>query len=204
MGSSLFRSDTLPAMTVGVPPPPLTGHSAVYKEASLSSAPVSNAATAGSSTTPVGAYRRGASAERDRDARRRGGVDDAKLIGKRAREHSPPPHLAGRERERYGAAGTGGRRYGSPAGWADRDRFDRDRERSRSPVRGGRGAGLPDREREKEREEPSKPLVPPVISWFIGQLPPPAMFDGALLLLVIKSNLDNECAAQVLYSGRKI
>ena len=176
MSSSLFRSDTLPAVSA-LPPPPSTGQSAVYRDISFNSATTAAAGTGG-------AYKRGASAERERDPRRRGTADDGKPPGKRARDHSPPPHLAGRERDRYG---LGGRRYGSPAGWADRDRFDRDKDRSRSPARGTRGGAPQDREREKERAEPPKPPVPPVVSWFVGQLPPPATFDGMSLSLLSRT-----------------
>lgn len=70
---------------------------------------------------------------------------------KRARPMSPAPRE--RERERYD--GPPRKRFESPNSW--------DRER---PVPARRG-------------EEEKPVVlPPVVSWFMGQLPAPQFYDG--------------------------
>ncbi len=79
---------------------------------------------------------------------------------KRVRDLSPP---AGR----WASPAGKDRRYGSPA-W-DRER-ERERERSPPPRRGGRGGG-------GDRED-EKPIVPQVLSWFMGQLPQSTSFDG--------------------------
>ncbi|KAI5120731.1 hypothetical protein M0805_006437 [Coniferiporia weirii] len=151
--SGLSRSDTIPAITVGAPgAPPASTQSQVYNSSGSAS------------------FKRVASPDREpRERERR--REEPKPPLKRARDASPPP------RERWAGAG-GNRRFGSPA-WADRERFDRgdrdrvdrerDRERERSPRR-----HVP------EREEPPRPVIPQVLSWFVGQLPPPALFDGPI------------------------
>lgn len=78
---------------------------------------------------------------------------------KRARAASPP----GRDRDRWEGHGGGRKRYNSPT-------WDRDRERD---------APTPRRARDQEEEKPV--TVPSVISWFIGTLPGPSVFDGLLL-----------------------
>jgi cleavage stimulation factor subunit 3 len=78
---------------------------------------------------------------------------------KRARAASPP----GRDRERWDGHGGGRKRYNSPS-------WDRDRERD---------APAPRRARDQEEEKTVN--VPSVISWFIGTLPGPDVFDGLLL-----------------------
>ena len=77
---------------------------------------------------------------------------------KRARATSP-----GRDRERWDGHGGGRKRYNSPT-------WDRERERDAPPPR---------RPRDQEEEKPV--TVPSVISWFIGTLPGPSVFDGLLL-----------------------
>jgi len=74
---------------------------------------------------------------------------------KRPRPMSPAPR--DRDRERW----EGPPRRRSP-GW------DRDRERD----------GPPPRRIERDREEEKIVVLPPVISWFIGQLPASSAFDG--------------------------
>jgi len=76
---------------------------------------------------------------------------------KRPRPMSPP--IRDRDRERWD--GPPRRRAGSP-GW------DRDRDRDAPPPR----------RIEREREEEKGVVLPPVISWFVGQLPAPSAFDG--------------------------
>ena len=77
---------------------------------------------------------------------------------KRARAASP-----GRDRDRWDGHGGGRKRYNSPT-------WDRERERDAPPPR---------RPRDQEEEKPV--TVPSVISWFIGTLPGPSVFDGLLL-----------------------
>lgn len=78
---------------------------------------------------------------------------------KRARAASPP----GRDRDRWDGHGANRKRYNSPS-------WDRDRERDSQPPR---------RPRDQEEEKPVN--VPSVISWFIGTLPGPSVFDGLFL-----------------------
>lgn len=75
---------------------------------------------------------------------------------KRQRPSSPPPR--DRDRERW--EGPPRRRFGSPAGW------ERERDRELQHVK-------------KDREDDKASTLPTVISWFVGQLPSPASFDGA-------------------------
>jgi cleavage stimulation factor subunit 3 len=81
---------------------------------------------------------------------------DYGLAHKRPRPMSP---IRDRDRDRW--EGPPRRRAGSP-GW------DRDRDRD----------GPPPRRMEREREEEKGVALPPVISWFVGQLPAPSAFDG--------------------------
>lgn len=108
-----------------------------------------------SSNYPAGStsHKRPASPDyRKRDDRSTG---DYGLGHKRSRALSPPRE---RDRERWDGSR---RRAGSP-GW------DRDRDRDVPPPR----------KIDRDREEEKGPVLPPVISWFIGQLPAPAAFDG--------------------------
>lgn len=59
------------------------------------------------------------------------------------------------------------RRRFSPPAW-DRD------DRGRAPL-------PPPRTQEREEEKPRGTGIPPVISWFIGELPTPASFDGMFI-----------------------
>lgn len=79
---------------------------------------------------------------------------------KRQRPASPT-RSHGHDRDRWD--GPGRRRYASPSPW--------DRERERDSSTHGRRF-------EKEKEEDKSTQVPPVLSWFVGLLPPPASFDG--------------------------
>ncbi|KAG0697093.1 hypothetical protein DFH29DRAFT_165718 [Suillus ampliporus] len=74
---------------------------------------------------------------------------------KRQRPSSPPPR--DRDRERW--EGPPRKRFGSPAGW------ERERDRELQHVK-------------KDREDDKASTLPAVISWFVGQLPGPASFDG--------------------------
>jgi cleavage stimulation factor subunit 3 len=61
---------------------------------------------------------------------------------------------------------------------------DRDRERweppprRRSPGWDRDRDGPPPRRTDRDREEEKGVVLPPVISWFVGQLPAPSAFDG--------------------------
>lgn len=83
---------------------------------------------------------------------------------KRPRPMSPP-----RDRERDRFADGPRRRFGSPAAWEK----DRDRE-PQHPVR-------------REPDDKST-TFPAVLSWFVGQLPNPASFDGQFYLRSIIVN----------------
>ena len=73
---------------------------------------------------------------------------------KRQRPSSPPPRD---HRERW--EGPSRKRFGSPAGW------ERERDRELQHVK-------------EDREDDKGSTLPAVISWFVGQLPSPASFDG--------------------------
>jgi cleavage stimulation factor subunit 3 len=77
---------------------------------------------------------------------------------KRPRPMSPP-----RDRERWD--GPPRRRFLSPPPW------ERDRDRDGPPP-------PPPRRLERDREEEKPTTIPSIISWFVGQLPAPAVFDG--------------------------
>ena len=114
--------------------------------------------------------------ERERERQRH---EETKPSLKRPRDSSPP-------KERSGDRWTGTaayRRYGSPA-WLEQgdrgergrtDRLDRDRARSRSPLR----RQLTDRD--------ERPILPQILSKFIGQLPQANLFDGEKSPLVFFS-----------------
>ncbi|THH17582.1 hypothetical protein EW146_g3251 [Bondarzewia mesenterica] len=77
-------------------------------------------------------------------------------VHKRPRASSP-----GRDRDRW--EGHGRRRYASPS-------WDRDREKDVPPVR----------KPIKDVEEEKGVVLPSVLSWFVGTLPPPSSFDGPI------------------------
>ena len=77
-----------------------------------------------------------------------------------------PRPMSPRDRDRDRFADGPRRRFGSPAPW------EKDRDREPHPVK-----------RERELDEKTTTL-PAVLSWFVGQLPNPASFDGQLRLLV--------------------
>jgi len=85
---------------------------------------------------------------------------------KRARATSPP----GRDRDRWDGHSGGRKRFNSPT-------WDRDRERDAPPP--------PRRARDNEEEKTVN--VPSVISWFIGTLPGPGVFDGPLLFSIVNT-----------------
>ncbi|EAU82402.2 mRNA 3'-end-processing protein RNA14 [Coprinopsis cinerea okayama7 len=101
-----------------------------------------------------------------------------------AREREIPPprdrdrdvQMRDRDRGDRGDRWNDRGRRGSPGpgGW-DRDRDDRDGGRGRGgPAGGGRDGG-----RDYPRGPP-EPQIPPLVSWFMGELPPAASFDGPI------------------------
>ncbi|KIJ12905.1 hypothetical protein PAXINDRAFT_117668 [Paxillus involutus ATCC 200175] len=77
---------------------------------------------------------------------------------KRPRPSSP---IRDRDRDRF-SDGPARKRFGSPAGW------EKDRDRELHTIK-----------RDREHEDKSSNL-PAVLSWFVGQLPNPASFDGPI------------------------
>ncbi|KAH8115634.1 Suf-domain-containing protein [Phellopilus nigrolimitatus] len=167
--AGLQRQDTIPAINGGAPP------------SSASQSQVYGSGTTNFGGPGGGSFRRPQSVEREpRERERRRDETKAGMPPlKRSRDFSPPPRDRERERERWGGGG-GNRRYGSPASWPDRgERVDRgdkgdrgDRERNRERERS------PPRRNAVEREEPPRPVIPQVLNWFVGTLPPPETFDG--------------------------
>ncbi|KAF6748569.1 hypothetical protein DFP72DRAFT_1034925 [Ephemerocybe angulata] len=87
-------------------------------------------------------------------------------------------HDRGRDagRDRWTEGGNKNRRFSPPppsGGAWERERDDRD---------GGRGYGGPSRDIKREESfaprGPPPVQIPPVVSWFVGELPPAATFDG--------------------------
>ncbi|RDB20367.1 mRNA 3'-end-processing protein RNA14 [Hypsizygus marmoreus] len=98
----------------------------------------------------------------------RGSGGDYSQGHKRARPLSPAPAGRGerdRDRDRWEPPPPPSRRRFSPPTW-ERERESRDR----PPP--------PSRVQEREEEKPRVPVIPPVISWFVGDLPAPGVFDG--------------------------
>jgi len=104
-----------------------------------------------------------------------GGGGDYSQGSKRMRPSSPPRGVD-RDRETRWEGPSSRRRPFSPpptSAW-DRD----DRPRAREPL-------LPPRAQEREEEKPRQISIPPVISWFVGDLPAATSFDGDFLLSVL-------------------
>ena len=100
-----------------------------------------------------------------------GSADYNNQGSKRMRPSSPPPRGGGdRDRETRWEGPSSRRRPFSPppptSSW-DRD----DRPRGREPL-------PPSRTQEREEEKPRQVSIPPVISWFVGDLPAASSFDG--------------------------
>jgi cleavage stimulation factor subunit 3 len=91
---------------------------------------------------------------------------------KRMRPSSPPPRGVDRDRETRWEGGPSSRRRPfspPPPPTSSWDRDDRPRAREPPP---------PSRAHEREEEKPRQVSVPPVISWFVGDLPSASSFDG--------------------------
>ena len=91
---------------------------------------------------------------------------------KRMRPSSPPPRGVDRDRETRWDGGPSSRRrpFSPPPPTSSWDRDDR-------PPR-GRDPLPPSRAQEREEEKPRQVSIPPVISWFVGDLPTASSFDG--------------------------
>ena len=96
---------------------------------------------------------------------------------KRMRPSSPPPRGVDRDREMRWEGPSSRRRPFSPppptSSW-DRD----DRPRAREPL-------PPSRAQEREEEKPRQVSIPPVISWFVGDLPTASSFDGEFFCFIL-------------------
>ena len=105
-----------------------------------------------------------------REDNRGGSGDYNPQVSKRMRPLSPPPRGVDRDRETRWEGPSSRRRPFSPpppsSSW-DRD----DRPRAREPL-------PPSRAQEREEEKPRQVSIPPVISWFVGDLPAASSFDG--------------------------
>jgi len=118
-----------------------------------------------------------------------------------------PDHRVKREEGRGGndyASGHKRQRPASPIRPPDRDRdgrwegpsqrrrfspppppsWERD-DRGPSANRGSRDAVPPGRPQEREEDKrQGQAILPPVVSWFLGELPTPASFDGMVLISI--------------------
>ena len=102
-----------------------------------------------------------------------GGSGDYNIQGsKRMRPSSPPPRGVDRDREPRWEGGPSSRRrpFSPPPPTSSWDRDDRP-PRGREPL-------PPSRTQEREEEKPRQVSIPPVVSWFVGELPTASSFDG--------------------------
>lgn len=100
------------------------------------------------------------------------GADYGAPAHKRQRPMSPPPPRErdrDRDRDRWDGPPPSRRRYASPPAW--------ERERERDAVVAPRRDRVPPPEKEEEKPVSS---LPPIISWFVGELPSPSSFDGEI------------------------
>ena len=95
-----------------------------------------------------------------------GGSGDYNQGSKRMRPSSPP-RGGDRDRETRWEGPSRRRPFSPPPSAWDRD----DRPRAREPL-------PPSRAQEREEEKPRQVSIPPVISWFVGDLPSASSFDG--------------------------
>lgn len=95
--------------------------------------------------------------------------------GNKRMRPSSPPRGADRDRETRWEGGPSRRRTFSPPPSSTWDRDDRPRAREPLP---------PPRAQEREEEKPRQVSIPPVISWFVGDLPTAPSFDGTCFFLV--------------------
>jgi cleavage stimulation factor subunit 3 len=95
--------------------------------------------------------------------------------GNKRMRPSSPPRGADRDRETRWEGPSSRRRPFSPPPTSTWDRDDRPRGREPLP---------PSRAQEREEEKPRQVSIPPVISWFVGELPAAASFDGDFFLFL--------------------
>ena len=125
------------------------------------------------STTPQGTKRNASPDYRSKREDNRGGSGgsgDYNQGNKRMRPSSPTRGVDRDRETRWEGPSSSRRRPFSPppptSAW-DRD----DRPRGREPL-------PPSRAQEREEEKPRQVSIPPVISWFVGDLPAASSFDG--------------------------
>lgn len=93
--------------------------------------------------------------------------------GNKRMRPSSPPRGVDRDRETRWEGPSRRRPFSPPPTTSAWDRDDRPRAREPLP---------PSRTQEREEEKPRQPSIPPVISWFVGDLPGAASFDGDCFL----------------------
>jgi cleavage stimulation factor subunit 3 len=129
-----------------------------------------------SSATPQGTKRMASPDYRNKreDNRGNGGSGDYNQGSKRMRASSPTRGVD-RDRETRWDGPSSRRRPFSPPPTLAWDRDDRPRAREPLPP--------PSRAQEREEEKPRQVSIPPVISWFVGDLPAASSFDGEFFFL---------------------
>ena len=98
-----------------------------------------------------------------------GGSGDYNQGSKRMRPSSPPRGVDRDRETRWEGPSSRRRPFSSPPPTSAWDRDERPRAREPLP---------PSRAQEREEEKPRQVSIPPVISWFVGDLPAASSFDG--------------------------
>lgn len=132
----------------------------------------------GNANTPSSATKRAASPV-DYSRRPQRGDDRGEYGGQHKRQRGQSPSRGDRDRDREGSRwdGPSRRRYNSPPPPPQPPAWERD-------SKDGGGRVPPPRRIEKEKEEEKPVVLPPVLSWFVSQLPPAAAFDGECSFVV--------------------
>jgi cleavage stimulation factor subunit 3 len=114
-----------------------------------------------------------------------GGGSGGDYPGNKRMRPSSPPRGADRDREtRWEGPSSRRRPFSPPPPTSSWDREDRPRAREPLPT---------SRAQEREEEKPRQISIPPVISWFVGDLPASSSFDGDFLCfwrLILKQRLN--------------
>jgi cleavage stimulation factor subunit 3 len=132
-----------------------------------------------SSATPQGTKRMASPDYRSKREDNRGGSGgsgDYNQGSKRMRPSSPSRGVD-RDRETRWDGPSSRRRPFSPPPTSAWDRDDRPRAREPLP---------PSRAQEREEEKPRQVSIPPVISWFVGDLPAASSFDGEFFYFFLR------------------
>ena len=127
------------------------------------------------SSTPQGTKRMASPDYRSKREDNRGGSGGSGEYsqGSKRMRASSPTRGADRDRETRWEGPSSRRRPFSPPPTSAWDRDDRPRAREPLP---------PSRAQEREEEKPRQVSIPPVISWFVGDLPAASSFDGEFFL----------------------